>query len=313
MVDNTMELETMFSDVQNDSTPQGQSQPQQDSPTPPQKGQQYQTPPPPVTASRSSQQAQQPSFTAPQPSANSRLSNGSASTLNSGGAKRDRVGDDFDIGMSDEMRESLLEAGADVGEIGMKVARVPIERYKGSASKIDRIGFISRMVIPVKYHYIPEKGYIMCFRGRCCELLGNPTIRYLFPIVVYQTDSEGNVSGGKISLMMLSAGEDLYKTIQTLHKGSANFGGIDHVDLLVTCQDEKYQKLSLVQAGPCIWRDYRAIAEFLREKWQKDGHLAYQAMARKVDEASFLKMMDMDVAPPNSSYDASNQDLSRFF
>ena len=199
------------------------------------------------------------------------------------------VADDFSIDLPDTLKASLVEAGADIGEIGMKVSREPIEKYKASASKIDRIGFITTKVIPVKIHYIDGKGYIMCFHGKCCELGGNPAVRYLFPIAVYQTDTEGNVCGNKVSLMILSAGEDLYKSIQTLHKGSASVGGIDHVDLLVTCTDEKYQKLTLVQAGPAIWRRYRQIAEFLSQKWSADGDKSYMAVARKVDESSFMK------------------------
>jgi hypothetical protein len=230
----------------------------------------------------------------------------------------DSVAADFSIDLPDTLKQSLVEAGADIGEIGMKVSRVPIEKYKASASKIDRIGFITTKVIPVKTHYFEGKGSIMCFHGKCCELGGNPAVRYLFPIAVYQTDTEGNVCGSKVSLMMLSAGEDLYKTIQTLHKGSASMGGIDHVDLLVTCTDEKYQKLSLVQAGPSIWRQYRQIAEFLSQKWMADGDKAYMAVARKVDESSFMRMMDMDSEGDTSQapaqFDPSqNADLTRFF
>lgn len=240
------------------------------------------------------------------------------STMQSNTAVADKVPDDFSIDLPENLKSQLIEAGADIGEIGMKVSRVPIEKYRASASKIDRIGFITTKVIPVKMHYIEGKGSIMCFHGKCCELQGNPSVRYLFPIAVYQTDAEGNVSGGKVQLMMLSAGEDLYKTIQTLHKGSASMGGIDHVDLLVTCTDEKYQKLSLVQAGPAIWRSYRQIAEFLASKWKADGDKAYMAVARKVDESSFMKMLDMDVdddkdQAPQQFDPSVNQDLSKFF
>ena len=259
---------------------------------------------------------------APQPQVVQAQSNLSASqvpsTIQSNTAVAERVADDFSIDLPDNLKSQLIEAGADIGEIGMKVSRVPIEKYKASASKIDRIGFITTKVIPIKTHYIEGKGSIMCFHGKCCELQGNPSVRYLFPIAVYQTDAEGNVSGSKVSLMMLSAGEDLYKTIQTLHKGSAAMGGIDHVDLLVTCTDEKFQKLSLVQAGPAIWREYKVIADFLADKWRTDGDKAYMAVARKVDESSFLKMMDMDVPDSQDSapqtFDPSvNQDLSKFF
>ena len=331
-----MDLEAMFSDVPKEDTQKSVSQ----VPTPP-------TPPaPPVPPAPPTQSAvpqppvapsvpetpvvqevpvvqpvpQAPVMQAPvvpQPQQNhSVLSNSSApSTLQSNNIVRDKVDDNFTITVPESLKATLIEAGADIGDIGMRVSRVPIEKYKASASKIDRIGFVWTKVIPIKMHFIEGKGSIMCFHGKCCELQGSPQVRYLFPIVVYQTDSEGNVSGGKVSLMILSAGEDLYRTIQTLHKGSAAFGGLDRVDLLVTCTDEKYQKLSLVQAGPAIWREYRQIADFINNKMQKDIDKAYMAVARKVDESSFLKMVDMAIEenqPPQADTIA-NQDLSKFF
>lgn len=229
------------------------------------------------------------------------------------------VGNDFSIDLPDSLKAQLSEEGTTIGDIGMKVSRVPIEKYRASASKIDRIGFITNKVIPIKYHYIPEKGYILCFNGKCCEIQGNPTIRYLFPIVVYQTDAEGSVCGGKVQLNMLAAGDDLYKTIQTLHRGSASVGGIDKIDLLVTCTDEHYQKLTLVQAGPALWRTSMQMAEYLRDQWLKNADKAYMAVARKVDEFSFLKMIDAsddgtDTNAGAPTYDASQtQDLSKFF
>ena len=225
------------------------------------------------------------------------------------------VSNDFSIDMPDTLKSSLADVGIEVGDIGMKVSRVPIEKYKASASKVDRIGFITQKVIPVKYHYIDGVGSILCTGGKCCELEGNPTIRYLFPIVEYQTDADGNVTGGKVSLKMLSAGEDLYKSIQTINKGSMAQGGIDHVDLLVTCTDEHYQKITLVQAGPALWRQYSQIAEFLRDKWMQDGDKSYMAVARKVDDETLMRLLDMDNVDesPQTVDMSQNTDLSKFF
>ena len=225
------------------------------------------------------------------------------------------VANDFAIDMPDTLKSSLADVGIEVGDIGMKVSRVPIEKYKASASKVDRIGFITQKVIPVKFHYIDGAGSILCTGGKCCEYGGNPTVRYLFPIVEYQTDSDGNVTGGKVSLKMLSAGEDLYKSIQTINKGSMANGGIDHVDLLVTCTDEHYQKITLVQAGPALWRQYSQIAEFLRDKWMQDGDKSYMAVARKVDDETLMKLLDIEGEDEGSqTIDMSqNTDLSKFF
>lgn len=230
------------------------------------------------------------------------------------------VSDDFEIGFSDEMLANLQRDGVSVEEIGVKISRVPIERYKASTSKVDRIAFITSKVIPIKFHYIEGVGSIMCFHGKCCELAGTPTVRYLFPIAVYQTDTEGNISGGKVELKMLSAGEDFYKQIQTIAKGARaatkGKGGIDHIDLLVTCTDDQYQKISLTFGGMATWRQYKSIAEFLRTRWLQDGDKAYMAIARKVDEKALLKLMNIDVEEEEQGKgfdNVSEQDFSSFF
>ena len=251
------------------------------------------------------------SVSAPSPSESlSRTSNTSVSVNNGG------VSDDFEIGFSKEMEDALTEVGITVGDIGVKVSKVPIEKYKASSAKLDRIAFLTKRVMPVKYHYLKGVGSVVCFKGKCCEMCGVPQVRYLFPIAVYQTDSEGSFSGKKVELKILSAGDDLYKSIITINRGSAQYGGIDKVDLLVTCTDDQYQKLALTFAGPATWRRYQAIADFLSNRWKQDGANAYLAVARKVDAKSFSELIGSSVGDDSSqqSYNpAVNSDLSKFF
>jgi len=227
------------------------------------------------------------------------------------------VSNDYEITFSQEMESSLESMGISAGDIGVKISKVPIERYKASTSKVDRISFITKRVIPVKFHFVDGIGSILCFKGRCCDVAGVPSVRYLFPIAVYQTDSEGNVSGKNIELKILSAGEDLYKSIVTINKGTAQYGGIDHADLLVTCTDDQFQKISLTFAGPAIWRQYRQIAEFLADRLNRDGANAYMAIARKVDEATFNKLLHLDEGGVDdseaNSFKGGAEDLSKFF
>jgi hypothetical protein len=228
------------------------------------------------------------------------------------------------IGIDVSSQQELESEGIVIGDLGeVKMSRIPIERFKASTTKISRIGFISKKVIGVKYHYHDDCGSIVCFNGKCCEIIGLPNPRYLFPVVEYSTDNDGNIAGKKLALRMLSAGEDLHKTILTINTGSAASGGIDCVDLLVTCTDDKYQKLTLTPCGPAAWRMNENIANRLREQWDQDSKFAYMAVARKVDEESFMKMMFGDGGAPvpgtsggvyvgNATLPAA-QDLSKFF
>lgn len=225
------------------------------------------------------------------------------------------VGDDFEIALPAGMEDTLADMGVAVGDIGIKVSRVPIEKYRASTQKVDRISFLTKKTMAVKFHYFEGVGSIVCLGTKCCEIGGVPQIRYLFPVAVYSTDSHGNISGKRVELKILSAGEDLYKTICTINKGTERNGGIDHVDMLVTCTDDQYQKLTLTPVGEAVWRQYRQIAEYLSNKWVKDGANAYMAVARKVDEEAFLKLMGMDgSASASTNFNtATDADLSKFF
>lgn len=228
------------------------------------------------------------------------------------------------IAMSSNTVASLEHLGVIVGDIGTKISRVPIEKYKASTQKTDRISFITKQVIGVKSHYIDDVGSILCFGKKCCEIAGLPSVRYLFPIIVYSTDNDGNIVGKKVELKILSAGEDLYKSIITISRGFAASGGIDCVDLLVTCTDDKYQKITLNYIGEASWRKVPSVVEMVNERWASDAEYAYMAIARKVDDAAFLKLMGMEDgvsgvsgAPGGSGAatfsPAENQDLSKFF
>lgn len=218
------------------------------------------------------------------------------------------------FGLSDAITKELEDIGIVTGSIGTRVSRIPIEKYKASTTKIDRISFLSSNIMAVKMHYLEEKGSFLCFGKKCCEICGIPTVRYLFPVVVYQTDRDGTLVGSKINLNILSAGEDLYKNIQTIAKGAESAGGITAIDLLVTCTDDKYQKITLAYVGKAAWRTSPAAIEYLKDRWNAEGKYAYMAVARKVDEPTFLRLAGYDSdqeAPQLPKIDPA--DFSKFF
>jgi hypothetical protein len=228
------------------------------------------------------------------------------------------------VTMSPISAGKLESHGLVVGDIGTKISRVPIEKYKASTTKTDRIGFVSKQVIGVKSHYIEDNGSVLCFGKKCCEVLGLPQVRYLFPIVIYSTDNEGTIVGKKIEIKILTAGEDLYKSIITISRGLATQGGIDNADMLVTCTDDKFQKITLSPIGPAAWKKSGTIVQMVNDRWAADAEYAYMALARKVDEATFLKLVGMDESTssttglnssaPGGSFNAAvNQDISKFF
>ena len=224
------------------------------------------------------------------------------------------VSDDFEIGFTDEMVQSLNSVGITSVDIGTRVSNIPLEKYRANSDKTDRIAFLTQKVIPIKYHYIDGHGSILCDNKTCCKMLDEPSVRYLFPICVYQTDTDGRVTGRKIELKILSASAELYKNIITIHNGLMPQGGITHTDLLVTCSDTQYQKLALIPCGAPLWRRSSNVAQFLADKWKEHGSEAYKAIAKRVSPEVFKKWINADETDANQSFNSvTNQDLDAFF
>ncbi len=228
--------------------------------------------------------------------------------------KVDVVREDIDIRLPDDF---FSEFGNNVvvGDVGMKIARAPIEKYKGSTQKIDRCSFVSQQVVGIKTHYFEGVGSILCFNGKCCEMGGLPAVRYLYGMILYSTDNDGNIVSNKLDLRVLSAGDDLNKNLTTVQKGNVGVGGIDKIDCLITCTDDKYQKLSFSPAGPATWRKSKKAVQSISERWMNDGKYAYMAVARKVEPDSFNTLMGLEgesSSAPNA-FSEENTDLGKFF
>ncbi len=225
-----------------------------------------------------------------------------------------------DSGLEIKLPEMDSHAGMQSVVLGQRISRVPIERYKGTTIKNDRIALITRDGIALKTHYIDNVGSIVCFTtkektGKCCTIAGMPGVRYLFPIVLYSTDNEGNVVSSKVELRMLSAGEDLYKSIIVADRASG--GKLDKFDILVTCTDDKYQKLTLNAAGPAQWLKSEKIVNNIVSQWNNNKESAYMAVARLMDEATFMDAISeggyQDSGGHQPTFNESNTDLNSFF
>lgn len=200
----------------------------------------------------------------------------------------------FVISLDGVGSQTLCELGIKPISFGDRIQRVPIEKYKAKQGNIDRISIISEQVLPIKYHYIEGKGSYLCTGGKCCQLMGDPAVRYIVPVCVYDTTKNGDPASSNIELKVLSMGNELYQNIGMIaNTGTVrSLGGITHVDLSVNCTDEKYQKLTLIPTGEASWRKSAKAVEFLNNKWQESASEAYRALARSVDEATFIKIYD---------------------
>lgn len=179
--------------------------------------------------------------------------------------------------------------GVVVGDIGLTVSRVPVERAKFTKDSRALINIVVSKVIAVKLHYREGLGSYLCFGGECCEYDGLAKVKYLFPINVYDTNKKGKPVSPELQQRVLAIGADQYEDLMTIQELN---GDIADLDILVSCKDEQYQKLSFQTAGPARSKNnpkwsstYAQSVEF----WNENYKHIIKGVARKITRNDLLK------------------------
>jgi len=191
--------------------------------------------------------------------------------------------------------------GVMVGDIGIEVSRYPVDKIKFTKAKREMISIVTPQVMAIKTHYIDGVGSVLCSGKTCCKIGGAPRIKYLFPVVVYETDSKGKPVSSKLSFKVMAVGEGIYRDIMTL----ADVQDITTIDLLVTCKEEVYQDISLTPAGNCRWQSQPKLVEQVVEFWGQHMEDIIKPIAREVDEETLLAQAGLDTGASSSDVDFS--------
>jgi len=152
-------------------------------------------------------------------------------------------------------------------ELGEKLSYSPIKRCKGKKDKREMVQLLSSRPLAVRYHFEKGIGFYYCFGGSCCER-GNPlNIRYVFPIVLFNTDVRGKIVSNDFEVQYLQLGSEAYDNL--ILKFEVNPDLLDRL-ILISCNDEKYQRLSMEVAGESpLKKD---------EEWRKLVEASYQEL-----------------------------------
>lgn len=192
--------------------------------------------------------------------------------------------------------------GVLVSDIGVEISRYPVDKIKFSKTKRELISIVTPQVMAIKTHYIDGVGSVLCSGKSCCKIAGAPRVKYLFPIVVYETDSKGKPVSSKLSYKVLCVGEGIYRDIMTL----ADVQDITTIDILVTCKEEVYQDISLTPAGACRWQTQPKLVEQVVEFWSQHMEDIVKPIAREVDEETLLAQAGLDTGASSSDVDFSD-------
>ena len=191
--------------------------------------------------------------------------------------------------------------GVMVGDIGIEVSRYPVDKIKFTKAKREMISIVTPQVMAIKTHYIDGVGSVLCSGKTCCKVAGAPRIKYLFPVVVYETDTKGKPVSSKLNYKVLCVGEGIYRDIMAI----AEVQDITSIDLLVTCKEEIYQDISLTPAGNCRWQSNPKLVEKVVEFWSEHMEDIVKPIAREVDEDTLLAQAGFDLGTNASDVDYS--------
>jgi len=154
-----------------------------------------------------------------------------------------------------------------------------VQLYGGKKGVTDRIALLSTDMVGARLHY--KEHYFICQskwktaggietcseEAVCCKQLGEPRKRFIVPILKYATKQDGSplTDIGAFQLMAWKFSEDKF----ILLRASNNDFPLDQFDILVTCTEERWQKLSIQVLPKTPMRRH--------EKWPKEYTEAAEA------------------------------------
>lgn len=200
-----------------------------------------------------------------------------------------------------------------VGEVGIKITDKPVEKLVFTKDKRVLVNFASNKVIAIKTHYNQELKSFLCFGGKCCKDLGFPKVKYLFPVNVYDTNDRGKPVSASMDFRCLAVSQKTYNDILAMQDMQ---GDLRTMDILITCSDQQYQNITLQPA-----RGYARILTDTRfadakkqakEFWTKNLQYIVDAVARPMDEATYMKS-DSDESDLPSVGSGSDVDFDSAF
>lgn len=168
--------------------------------------------------------------------------------------------------------------------------RFPIDKYVMKASKKDRLSFLSNNKYSIKYHWSEElKMSLLCFGGACCEDCGSPTLRFVRPVVVYDTDSRGTVLSNKVDLKVWRLAQNGEDQVLTIGQQTSD---VSSVDVIVSTTNEDYQTPSIMPISPSTWKSNQEMVASIKHQWDTNKKYLFDALATNLTpEQYFQKKM----------------------
>ena len=153
-----------------------------------------------------------------------------------------------------------------VAETGTKVSRFLSRESNSPPPRRERVSVILDKVVIVKTHFIEDVGSIICSGSLCCDELGLPSVRYLFPVVHYEnTDKKGTPMSAEIDLKIRRQGTATKSSLQS----SRTKDPLSQFDLVVTCNMKGTRRSPSQKRGDAKWKKSKKVA--VRSRKAEEG------------------------------------------
>ena len=197
-----------------------------------------------------------------------------------------------------------------IAPTGSKLSRFPFPKLKFEEGRRVRLAILTEDVLMLKLHYHPDAGYIICDGGACCKYCDKVSIKYCYPVALYETDNSGRVVSQKVELRLLVLGSEMYDQISLL---SEIGGSITNMDLLFSCTSTQYQKCQVTQAGQCTWYNSEVASNYISEYMATNGDKILDAIGKTYTSEELAMKFGDPLAPIEDQKWMSVDDITDFF
>lgn len=196
------------------------------------------------------------------------------------------------------------------------------DRYKGSAGKTDRVAIVSMKLIRGLRYYYNKKAFRAPIDSALLALTkakaGEPEQRFAMVVFHYVTDDKGALVDeakcqGRIKIWSIS--ETRYTELSNLHAQwpilDAGIGTPQH-DVLLTCTEEKFQRMTMTPCPTAHWKTKKAWYDQLKAKEALALVKARLSLGKVLTKDELMEALgsgDGAVAPTGGVQNAGDVDL----
>lgn len=151
-----------------------------------------------------------------------------------------------DVSMDDDIKINKLERFPKLAK--GEVARVAFILFDANKAPLLKMSHV--------YYYKPAEMSFVAPRNKdtlskVVDKIGEPSPKFGAVILRYTTDKAGNVyPNWGLDLFAFIFATDKFPTLKSLHKE----WGLSEHDIILTCSDHQYQKMSITLARECLWK-----------------------------------------------------------